>query len=194
LDYSRKALSDVSGGAANFFGQHHTVAMLHDIQRQLSEQAHQLSEQAQKMDCQAHKMDCQHQEIAELRRALERAETILAKIEEEKDIWLRRSEAYRKQVSRRNLKDGSELGVQHAQYRHLPPGCEEKVVISTEMIANEKEAHRMAMVRADGLQKAPAEQQQLDAPPCSNTEMTNKRSRSGCQFGYSSHVAGGPDG
>jgi septal ring factor EnvC (AmiA/AmiB activator) len=131
LDYSRRALSDVSGGSANSFGQHHTVAMLHDIHRQLSEQAHQLSEQAHKMDCQAHKMDCQHQEIAELRRALERAEEILAKSEEEKDIWRKRSEAYRKQVSRRNSKDGSELGVQHA---HPPPGCEEKVVISTDRL------------------------------------------------------------
>jgi TolA-binding protein len=86
--------------SANSFDQHHTVAMLHDIQRQLSEQAHQLSEQAHKMDCRAHKMDCQ--QIAKLRLALERAETILAKSEEEKDIWRRRSEAYRKQVSSQN--------------------------------------------------------------------------------------------
>jgi 2C-methyl-D-erythritol 2,4-cyclodiphosphate synthase len=79
LDYSRRAVSDVSGGSANSFGQHHTVAMLHDIQRQLSEQAHQLSELAHEMDCQAHKMKCQRQEIAELRWALELAETILVK-------------------------------------------------------------------------------------------------------------------
>jgi hypothetical protein len=35
-------------------------------------------------------------------------------------------------------------------YRLSLPGCKEKIVISTEMIANEKLAHRMAMVRADG--------------------------------------------
>jgi len=70
-------------------------------------------------------------------------------------------------------------------YRLSLPGCKGKIVISTEMIANEKLAHRMAMVRADGLQNAPAELAQLDAPPCgSNPGMTSKRSRSGCQPGY----------
>ncbi len=46
--------------------------MLHDIQRQLNEQAHE--------------MECQHQEIAELRQALERVEPSMAKSEEEKEI------------------------------------------------------------------------------------------------------------
>jgi hypothetical protein len=58
------------------------------------------------------------------------------------------------------------------------------------MISNEKEAHRMAMVRADGLdsdQNALAEPPQLDAPPCSNAETTNKRSRLGCQFCHSNY-------
>jgi hypothetical protein len=41
-------------------------------------------------------------------------------------------------------------------YRLSLPGCKEKIVLSTEMIANEKLAHRMAMVRADGLQNAPS--------------------------------------
>jgi DNA repair exonuclease SbcCD ATPase subunit len=68
--------------------------MLHDIQRQLNEQAHE--------------MERQYQEISELRQALERAEPSLAKSEEEKEIWRRRSEAYRKQLSRRNRRDGSE--------------------------------------------------------------------------------------
>ena len=56
------------------------------------------------------------------------------------------------------------------------------LVISTEMIAEEKWAHRMAMTRADGLQNAPARPPQQDAPPCS--KMTKKRSRVGCKAAY----------
>ncbi len=70
-----------------------------------------------------------------LEQALEQAEPSLAKSEEEKEIWRRRSEAYRKQLSRQNRKDGSELGVPHEHYRLSMQGCEEKVVVSTEMIA-----------------------------------------------------------
>jgi hypothetical protein len=102
----------------------------------------------------------------------------------ETEIWRRRSEALRKQLSRRNHKDRSGPGVPMEHYGLSLPGCKEKIVISTEMIANEKLAHRMAMVRADCLQNAPAEPPQLDAPPCSNPGMTSKRSRSGCQPGY----------
>jgi hypothetical protein len=129
LEYSRRAPSDVSGGSANSFDQHHTSALLHDIYRQL---------------------ETQKLEIAELQQKLKQVEPRLEQSEMETEIWRRRSGALRKQLSRRNHKDRSGPGVPMEHYRLSLPGCKGKIVISTEMIANEKLAHRMAMVRAAG--------------------------------------------
>ena len=79
LEYSRRAPSDVSGGSANSFGQHHATAMLHDIYR--------------KLDQQALEMERQCLEIAELKQKLQRVEPRLEQSEMEKESWRRRSEA-----------------------------------------------------------------------------------------------------
>ena len=96
LQYSRRAPSDVSGGSANSFDRHHTSALLHDIYRQL---------ESQKL------------EIAELQQKLKQVEPRLEQSEMETEIWRRRSEALRKQLSRRNHKDGSGPCVPMEHYR-----------------------------------------------------------------------------
>ena len=76
LQYSRRAPSDVSGGSANSFGQHHATAMVHDIYR--------------KLDQQALEMERQCSEIAELKQKLERVEPRLEQSEMESESWRRR--------------------------------------------------------------------------------------------------------
>ena len=130
-EYSYRAPSDVSGGSANSYGQHLSSAMLHDIVSKLEQQRLDFERQ----------MENQSREIAELKQELALAKPSLERSEREKDILRKRSEAYRKQVSRLNQKDGSGPSVPLEHYPRPASGCEGEIVLSTEMIANEKKAH-----------------------------------------------------
>ena len=86
-EYSYRAPSDVSGGSANSYAQNLSSAMLHDIVSQLAQQ---------RLD-----MENQSREIAELKQKLSLANPSLEQSEREKEVLRKRSEAYRKPVSRR---------------------------------------------------------------------------------------------
>jgi hypothetical protein len=107
----------------------------------------------------------------------------LEKCEMEKEILRKRSEAYRKQVSRLNQKDGSGPSAPIEHYRRPVPGCEGKTVFGTEMIGNENAALRMAKVRANGLNSDQPEN--ATAGPLELDQHGHRRCRSGTQHGYS---------
>ena len=107
-EYSYRAPSDVSGGSANSFAQNLSSAMLHDIVSQLAQQALDLETQRrgieqQRLDSERQRLDMENQsrEIAELKQKLALAKPSLEQSEREKEVLRKRSEAYRKPVSRR---------------------------------------------------------------------------------------------
>ena len=135
--------------------------MLHGIYQKLEQQDSEMERQRLKIEEQERHRHALESQVADLQQKLEQVEPRLEQSEMEKDCVRRRSEAYRQQLIRRNRKDWSGPGVPIEHYRRPLPGGEEKIVISTEMIAEEKWAHRMAMTRADGLQNAPIPSQRL---------------------------------
>ena len=193
-DYSYKPPSDISGGSANSYNQHLSTAMLHNIQSRVASQNLKLAEmESQRL--RIAELERQTQRIPELEKQLAAVlggtdptnDTLARRLERSENAAetnRRKSEALRKQVSRLQNKSGPGGQVEH--YRRPVSGCNETIVLSTEMIANENEERRMDTVRAQGPdsdQSAPGPPQ-LDAPPCSNP---GKRSRSGTQHSYSNH-------
>ena len=144
-DYVYKPPSDVSGESASGYEKNLSSSMMHELLKTQRELKAQLVDEMK-----AQRVDFERQ-IGELKTKLAAGsnDEMKTKLETELETYRRKCDAYRKQLLRQNkqAESGSAVSVDH--FKIPLPDISGKCVFSTKMIAEENEAKRIAVMRAE---------------------------------------------